>query len=554
MTRPTLRRGAAFTAAAALLAGLAVGAPMAASGAPALDATDVAYIDTTAPSAAILKNALPDGTSATTLAPAGLSASFFAASTDTAAANSTVVTGYRSVATSAPQDSTAALVVTHGGVSKVLSAYTDVNPVVSADGQTVWFLVRGNLYSYDVTSGATTQINGAAEFNPWLAASGYHTYVYRLAISTDGTKAAELLQSYPDSGVGVNRSQIRVFDISTATPSVKKTPIWTSYNYAGGPAAKQLLPYNLVFTDPSTLVIGECIDYVCETWTTWSVDTTTAADGTAPIAAGTGIAALTNLNNLLGLKQSRGTWYAWALDLTVNHNITPYTTTDSSFAAPLTLGTPWPNGSEKYLHYVTPLADTPATFTSLSVRMGVAANLKLAKTLVATGTRVHYDAFGSYPVPLSGEVLQKEIAQVWRGQLQYSVNAGATWANVNVSTYGGGSTQKLTRNTWFRWSFPGDALTRPASTSAKLVSVVPSLSVKVTKSGASRTVAGVTSRSGGTVAMYKLSGRTWKKVVTTPVRAKGLYSFGKRTLSRGSYKVVTVADVSWASSTKTFSI
>jgi hypothetical protein len=318
-------------------------------------------------------------------------------------------------------------------------------------------------------------------------------------------------------------------------------------------ADKQLLPYNFVFTDDKTLVLGECINDPCLTWTTWGVDTLAAPDGTTTMATGTGVTALTNLDNLLGLRAGTGTWYAWALDNVTAHTITPWTTTDPTFAS-LTPLAAWPAGSDKYFAYVTPLADVPASFTGLSVKMSVAPTLVLSKSAVATGSRVTFNAFGTYPSPASGQILQKETATVGRGTLQYSLNGGATWAKLVTTTAGGGSTQLLTRTTKFRWLYPGDVLTNPATSVVRSVSVAPSLSVKVTKSGSSKVVSGVTSRVGGTVALWKLSGRTWKKLFTTPVKTKGAYSFGKRTLGKGTYRAITLADASWISAAKTFKV
>ncbi len=101
---------------------------------------------------------------------------------------------------------------------------------------------------------------------------------------------------------------------------------------------------------------------------------------------------------------------------------------------------------------------------------------------------------------------------------------------------------------------PAVVVTSPATSVVRTVSVAPSLSVKVTKSGSSKVVSGVTSRIGGTVALWKLSGRTWKKLFTTPVKTRGAYSFGKRNLVKGTYRAITLADASWISAAKTFKI
>jgi hypothetical protein len=548
MTRSTLRRGAAFGAAAGVLAALTVAVPTTVSAATAVPG--VAYIDATVAASSSLKVAGVDGSSPVSIIPAGLQATSFAASSDTDAASSTVAVVVRTIAPKV-QDTTSALVVTHGGVSKVVSSFTDANPVVSADGLFVWFLTHGNLWKYDVVAGTAVQINGGAEFNPWAAAPGSHSYVYRLAVSTDGSKAAELLQSYPNSGPGgVNRSQVRVFDIVQTGASFDKTPIWTSFNYLGNTlTSPQLLPYNFVFTDSDTLVTGECVNDPCATWTTFSVNTSTAPDG---VKTGTGITALPNLNNLLSLRQTAGTWWAWALDQTA-HTLTPSTTTDNTFATPLTAAAAWA-GADHDFAFIQPVADTPATFTSLAAKMGVAATLNLSAKSVNSGAQVHFDGFGTYPAPLSGEVVQKETGQVWKGQLQSSIDAGKTWTVAGATTFGGGLTAKLTRTTQFRWFFAGDALTAPAYSGRKVVSVTPGLTVKVTKSGTRRIVAGTTTRVGGTITLFKLTGRKYVKVLATTISAKGGWSFGKRLLAAGAYRVVTTPDASWASAAKAFRI
>lgn len=57
-------------------------------------------------------------------------------------------------------------------------------------------------------------------------------------------------------------------------------------------------------------------------------------------------------------------------------------------------------------------------------------------------------------------------------------------------------------------------------------------------------------RIGGSAVLYKGT----KKIATVKVSSRGVYSFGKRSLSRGIYRVVTIADVSWAAGSLTVKI
>lgn len=550
MTVPTARRAAALATASAVLVGLAVAVPQAASAAAPTDATNFAFIETSdasqpGPLRQVAGLAPAAVTDATDLTSGNLSTRFFDASSGTTTtATTTVATSVRTAG------GTQALVVTNNGTSRIVSTYNDANPVVSANGDTVWFVVHGNLFKYTVATQTTTQISTGAEFNPWAAAPGSHSYLYRLAVSPNGLEAAVLQQSYPDSGsIGVNRSQIKVFDISQTGASFDSTPLWTSYNYVGnGASDPQLLPYNLVFTDDDTLVFGECVNDPCATWTTFSVTPSSAQSG---VQSGTGITALPNLDNLLGLKQSGGTWYAWSLTLDSGNtitNITPYSTTDNTFSTALTAGTMWPTGSGKWFSQITPLQAEPPVVGTVANKLPVTAAFAVSKTRIFAGRTVGYTASGTYKTGLAQDV--STVA----GALWKSIDGGKTWVKVVDPAAASGTTPRIWRNTYFQWRYAGDDLVAPSTSATRLVQAVPSLSFTVKRWGIYRIVTGKTGRVGGSVSMWKKVGTRWYRIHTTSVKAHGLFNFGRQRLGKGLYKVTTSIDRSWASNFKAFRV
>ena len=228
------------------------------------------------------------------------------------------------------------------------------------------------------------------------------------------------------------------------------------------------------------------------------------------------------------------------------------TTTDGTFGTDLTAsGATWTAGWAKSGQIVT--STQPGALAPLAVKMGVSAKLTLSAVKVNNGGRVHYDSVGTYPSPLTGEALQTVADKVYVGRLQYSFN-GTTWFNSIATVAGGGLTPKTYRNTWLRWYYPGDVLTKPAFSSRTLVRVTPTVTVKVTKSGASRIVSGTTTRIAGTAVLWRYYSKAWHQKYTGRILSTGAYSFGKRSLVKGSYKVTTVADVNWNAGSKAFSI
>ena len=178
------------------------------------------------------------------------------------------------------------------------------------------------------------------------------------------------------------------------------------------------------------------------------------------------------------------------------------------------------------------------------------------------GKRVVYVAFATYLHALPGESLSRDASEVERGMLQSSTN-GSTWRDVGWTSwarpvpwpgdpgyYGNAYSPVLTRNTWFRWVFPGDYLTKASTSTVRKVVVTPKITAKVVKKGAKRVVSGTVTRVGGKVYLYKGS----RKVATATISARGAFKFKARVLARGTYTLKVRADASWGAASKKLKI
>jgi hypothetical protein len=212
-----------------------------------------------------------------------------------------------------------------------------------------------------------------------------------------------------------------------------------------------------------------------------------------------------------------------------------------------------------------PVDAPPVAFSAQQASSPTAAvqpHLDLSAALVKTGGRPVFASYAFYLKPVGAQTWAADSGVTQRGVIQFSIDAGKSWHLLGATTSrnvvpwptggpdGNGRTQALTRNTWFRWTVPADVFVGTATTSPRLVRVSPTVKAKIVKSGSKRTVAGTVARIGGTAVLYKGT----KKIASVKISAKGVYSFGKRVLSRGTYRVVTLADTSWAAGSLTVKI
>ena len=80
---------------------------------------------------------------------------------------------------------------------------------------------------------------------------------------------------------------------------------------------------------------------------------------------------------------------------------------------------------------------------------------------------------------------------------------------------------------------------------------MPVVTVRKAVSGRYTTVYGTTTRAGGTSVMQRLTSRGWRTYTAATLVKKGsylsTYTYGRRALAKGTYRIVTIADRGWAS-------
>jgi len=481
----------------------------------------VSYLDYATSGARPLGSALLAGTPATTLSPSGYLAYTFDVSDD---GNTLLVGLARGSTATVAQDRTYGLLLVRrdgvGTTTTILSSAWDTTPVLSPDGATAWWMTDGRLWKH--TAGITTLVT-ATVFQPKPG-----DVVAGFSVSPDGSDVAAV---YREDGVTVTTTRSRVLaldltsltdaafaDVTVPLPLYREPPAWTS-------ATTLLLPYD---------------------------DNGATKDATVTLTTGAGTIDTTQVYGSPGLydvQQLGATWWVWRDEAGTSQFAS---TTDLSTVAtasftsfPLGPVTGWYRMSD-----VTPPAITPPVN-----RTPTRSHLIVSAALVKYGSRVVYDTWADYLLQLPGQPVD-ETYWVARGTLQYSIN-GTTWKNLVTTSWahpvpwprstakGAGYTQVLTRNTWFRWVYPADWFTTSSLSKVVLVRVVPIVKAKVAVSGRYRTVYGTASRVGGAAVLYRVVGTRLVKVATTTLTSRGAYSFGKRALSRGTYKVLTVADKYW---------
>ena len=553
-----IARATVLVAAGALALGLLPGTASAVGPTP-----NFSYIDCAAPTATCdqilwANNATGAGT-AVALTPTADHYQTY--SYDVSASGDTWVVGLRhGPVVDDSYDSTTGLVITHRGTntgglvtSRVLATSWDAIPVISADGTKVWWLGDGSLYKFTATFDETTgAISGSTAkiAAPLFVGTALET-AWNLAISPDGTSAAVLFHN--DT-------------YSSATPPVitahKDRVVAAKINTTVSPSSAYFeRKYDTTTTDKTA---PSANTFTFETDSTLLYDEYTFGDPAAPHgvtatipAAGphtTTTATINTLTDYYDVRQLGGDFWGWqdtgsgsGLVSTLGSTTTPTT------VAPVAIG-PRSDGVHTY-RYV-PSTNLPAPMAVAANRAVAHANLVLSARTVAYGGRPAFWGYNLYLQPSVGTTYAESLAdEVDRGQLHW-ISVGETKAHT-IATSGSTAFQKglatylgflppLTRNTYVWWSYAGDYLTRPGVTAKVLVTVVPKISVHVTRSSRGTTVSGGTTRRGGSVVLYRVTGTKQTKVATARINAVGSYTFGRRALATGIYRVVSVADATWA--------
>jgi hypothetical protein len=433
------------------------------------------------------------------------------------------------------------LLVSHGGTTRLVSTYVQGNPIVSADGATVWFVNDDDLWAYSVAADTTTALTTT---HPFASVGGLD--LERIGISPDHTRVAALFAKFNTATPSV-KTNSRVEVRTIASPA---TPLYFATNAA---PTTQLTFDFLPWVDSNTFLYGICTNADCNQWSVSKVDVSALTPTAVDVPA---------LANFYNIRNVGTTWYLWKDTVPPATLVTSLsTTTDLLGVAPTAVPPSRVDGDSTFGYRGASGAPVTVSATTATGRPASQPHLLVSAPLVKTGGRVVYAAWAWYLKGLGRQTFANDAAESDRGTLLYSVNAGKTWLTVRTTTsttpvpwptggFGNGYTQKLSRTTWFRWALPASAFALPSITSVRVVQVSPTVSAKVTKSGSKRIVAGTAARVAGTAVLFKGT----KKIASVKLSATGAYSFGKRVLSKGTYKVVTLGDASWAAGSVTVKI
>ena len=391
--------------------------------------------------------------------------------------------------------------------------------------------------SYATAGTTVTRITSGGQFFPPTE----DHFLTRISVSPSGDRIAAVYRTF-DANDDVNGSTVTVSTIA-ATPAHLFS---ISYTGAGSPEAGNDSP---AWLDNDNVLSSRCDTGACATWVWRQVDLTAGTPSDA---------AFNGPSNLYDLRKLGSVWFAWqdsgsgasfstqllsSVDDAQSFSITGTARTDSDTSQPTSRSPLRPPRS----------AARPPRPTARS-RTGSCA---------LDGARHHrgsavYLALAEYPRPVGDEVFPDDSDATFRGQLEHSTDGRRTWKLLRTTKGatsvafpglpfpGNGRTQALTRNTYFRFVFAGDAFAAPATSSSELVVVSPTITAKAKKKGSKRIVSGTVKRSGGKVLLYKGS----KKPASASIGSTGAFKFKARKLAKGSYTLKVAADASWASSSK----
>lgn len=439
------------------------------------------------------------------------------------------------------EDSTWAVVWVHRNgatvTARILANYFNSNPVIGQDGKTYWLVTEpgtdiSDLYVYDgINSSAAPSAVPSTSFTP---DSPLYTPV-SLAISPSGTNVAVM---YRGSTTATQQTgEVITQTIGGGTKG--------NFYKAGYPTAGLTFPTpaDFVWSDDSTLWYATTTDPTELTWQSNLVGM--SANG----SSGTSTPGPANYYDVAPL--GVGNWWLWK-DTAVPAKSTGYTAASPN-GATTNMGDRT-DGPTTVLYL--PSTQVPAPLTSVVNQQAASPALLLSAALVGSGKRVAYLSTNLYLTALPGQTFAADALGNFRGTLQSSINGGVTWVNVATTTGAhftstslyNGTSPAMSRNTWYRWFFPGDIFSAPGFSAVRLVRVVPTLTAVSTLSAGRFVVHGRILRSGGVAYLYRYVGKARVLIAHAAVTATGLYSFGARALPRGLYYVYVPASPYWATS------
>jgi hypothetical protein len=421
--------------------------------------------------------------------------------------------------------------------TKVLSTYFDTNPAISADGSKAFWMVDGILYTYDVQAGAV--VAASSRFKPTAIERPS-----RLAVSPDGTKAAVIFSGYKPNG-DLNHRRIKAGALPNGVG-----PVYEQSGIAVEFSDWFPTTYALTWTADSSAVLFDM-----------QLDSVQFAPFRA--VPGVGATELSGFRGAYDFKQLNGSWYLF------REATSPDRTqlgSSSDFVTAPTDWTTFPRGQSSSDYRASTL--TPPAVTQPAVRATATANVYFSPTSVPTGGKAMYGSLATYLTDLTGTLAAPDNSSQTRyGVLSKSIDGGKTFTTVGRTgaakqlllwptggRFGNGYSPALTRNTWFRWCFEGDVYVAPDCSPVKKVVVLPTVSVGVEKIGSKKRIYGSTKRSYGQVALQRFTGRITSTIGFARISSSGRFSFTARSLAPGTYRVVTLADTSWGTGIKKFTV
>jgi hypothetical protein len=196
------------------------------------------------------------------------------------------------------------------------------------------------------------------------------------------------------------------------------------------------------------------------------------------------------------------------------------------------------------------------------------ANLSMSALTVGFNGRSAYSTFNLYGGLPDGAFVADptQAAETDRGSLYRSYDgktftrllttSGAKAFVIGSKFYNGYVLNP--RNTWYRWLSGGDAFTTAAASRIVKVTMVPTVAVKAAGRGSVRTITGTATRPNGVAQLQRLVRGKFVPVVSTRIVRTGTwtgrYAFAKRALPRGTFRVITIADVWAGTGSKAFKI
>ena len=506
---------------------------------------------------AALTSSAVDGTGTTTPLSGDVNTQSFAVSDD---GNTVAISGWTGTYAGHSSNATYGTVVTRrdGGTTttRILSSQYTANPVVSPNGNYVYFLnpiySAGSstptlaLYQYDatqITNSANVPVKLALA-NNFQPASSSGAYPVRLAVSPDGLNVAIVYESFDAGGNAINPSRILAAGITTG----KTGNYFEQIENASSTSA--VGTSSLVWGDDNSTLAFSTFNTSSGDLANYSVSVTSANAATTggPVA------------DWYDIARYNGEWWMWQDDAA--NPITSYGhSSDTSPLVAPTTPTQW--GGDFYVRNFRLSSATPPAVTAAVNKPAAHADLILNLSSVGYKKTTQYVSYNDYMVTIDGQAFDYNYSETQAGVLETSTDgktftpllttSGAHQVSASGYTWTG-NLPAVTRTLYYRWHFLGTSLAAAGYSPKSKLTMIPTVTATIKKVGSKRAVSGTATRVGGSVTLYKVVGTKATKIATKPVSAKGAYNFGTLSLKTGNYRISTVADGYAGVGSKTFKV